>query len=228
MNKNLYNYLGESLRQTVGSVTTNFTTDLEGGLSQVLSDGTHTYLYGNGRIAQFSETETGYFLGDALGSVRQPADEAGAVTLVEAYQPYGDLLESEGEAQSSYGFTGEWNDSNSDLTYLRARWYDSGTGRFVSKDTWEGDYYKPASYVGWLYAYGNPILYVDPEGEYNRYAAVRAAQAADLFDNFSQSEVWNAIGTDCTAFVSYALWTGGLKDYRSNPENDGKQSFIRY
>jgi YD repeat-containing protein len=67
-----YNGLGERLRQTVDSTTTNFTADLEGGLSQVLSDGTHTYLYGNGRMAQFAETETGYFLGDALGSALSP------------------------------------------------------------------------------------------------------------------------------------------------------------
>jgi len=36
----------------VAGVTTTYTLDLAAGLTQVLADGTHTYLYGNGRIAQ--------------------------------------------------------------------------------------------------------------------------------------------------------------------------------
>ncbi len=56
-------------------MTTNYTLDLAAGLTQVVDDGTNTYLYGNGRIAQVDST-TEYFLGDALGSVRQLADSA--------------------------------------------------------------------------------------------------------------------------------------------------------
>jgi len=56
--------------QTVNNVTTNYTLDLASGLTQVLADGTDTYLYGAGRIAQYHAGEADYFLGDALGSVR--------------------------------------------------------------------------------------------------------------------------------------------------------------
>jgi hypothetical protein len=41
------------------------------GLPKVLTDPTTTYLYGNGRIAQYSGANTNYFLSDALGSERQ-------------------------------------------------------------------------------------------------------------------------------------------------------------
>lgn len=47
-------------------MTTNFTLDLNTGLTHVLADGTNTYLYGNGRIGQFAGAESAYFLGDAL------------------------------------------------------------------------------------------------------------------------------------------------------------------
>jgi hypothetical protein len=47
------------------------------GLTQVLADGDYSYLYGQGRIAQFDGADFDYFLGDALGSVRQLADETG-------------------------------------------------------------------------------------------------------------------------------------------------------
>ena len=42
----------------------NYTLDFNVGFTQALSDGTYTYLYGNGRIAQV-ETTAEYFLGDA-------------------------------------------------------------------------------------------------------------------------------------------------------------------
>ncbi len=46
-----YNGLGDRLQQTVNGETTNYTLDLNAGLTQVLDDGTDTYLYGVDRIA---------------------------------------------------------------------------------------------------------------------------------------------------------------------------------
>jgi YD repeat-containing protein len=43
---NTYNGLGDRLRQTVNGVPTTYVLDLNGGLAQVLSDGSNTYLYG--------------------------------------------------------------------------------------------------------------------------------------------------------------------------------------
>jgi hypothetical protein len=95
--------------------------DQAAGLTQVLADGTNTYLYGNGRIAQVSATGTDYFLGDALGSVRQLANASGAVTLAKSYQPYGSVMSSVGSRTSIYGWTGEIADAGTGLVYLRAR-----------------------------------------------------------------------------------------------------------
>ncbi len=108
-------------------MTTAYTLDMAGGLTQVLSDGTHTYLYGNRRIArriaQYSGTAPEYFLPDALGSVRQITDSSGEVTLAQTYQPFGEILSQGGAGQSPYGYAGEWEDSESGLVYLRARHY---------------------------------------------------------------------------------------------------------
>ena len=97
-----------------------------------MADGTNTYLYGNGRIAQTSST-TEYFLGDALGSVRQLVNSAGAVTLTQSYAPYGETVSSVGSGTSAYQYTGESRDANG-LTYLRARYLDSSIGRFTQRD----------------------------------------------------------------------------------------------
>jgi hypothetical protein len=107
---------GDRLSQTVGVTTTTYTLDLAVGLTKVLSDGTDTYLYGNGRIAQSGAFGAQYFLGDALGSVRQLVDANGDVLLAQSYQPYGELLESFGEGASSYGFTAEMRDEFDLLT----------------------------------------------------------------------------------------------------------------
>ena len=80
-----YNGLGGCLQQTVdpssGSgqvVTTNYTLDLNTGLTQVLADGTNAYLYGLGRIGEQQPEGWAYHQGDALGSVRQLTDTAAA------------------------------------------------------------------------------------------------------------------------------------------------------
>ena len=131
-------------------------------MTQVLNDGTNQYLYGVGRIAQVNTT-TEYFLGDALGSVRQITDASGEITLAKSYAPYGETANSAGSAVSPFAFTGEQQDV-SGLTYLRARYYSSGDGRFLTRDTWMGEYNRPLSLNRWMYVEGNPINYTDPSG----------------------------------------------------------------
>ncbi len=102
-----YNGLGDRLQQTVNGTGNAYALDLAGGLTQVLSDGTRTYLYGSGRIAQYTGMTAEYFLGDALGSVRQLADASGNVTLAKSYEPYGEVIGSASTSNASYGRRGE-------------------------------------------------------------------------------------------------------------------------
>jgi RHS repeat-associated protein len=128
----------------------------------VLEDGTNTYLYGVSRIAQYGASSPQYFLGDALGSVRQLVDASGNVTLAKSYQPYGEVLIVAGDGATNYGFTNEWTSQG--LIYLRARWYSPQSGRFISKDVWQGNLKTPMSNNAWLYVYANPVNLTDPSG----------------------------------------------------------------
>ena len=157
-----YNGLGDRLQETTNGSTTTFTMDLNSGLTQALADDTQTYLYGLGRIAQTNATTTEYFLGDALGSVRQLTGPTGAVTLSESYDPYGTVSMSAGTSQTDYGYTNEYQSQEG--IYLRARMYVPATGRFLTRDTWSGDANLPMSYNKWVYAYAQPINYLDPSG----------------------------------------------------------------
>ena len=106
------------------AATTNYTVDLNAGLTQVLADGSDTYLYGVSRIGQ-QGADWAYHLPDALGSVRQLADASGAISHAQAFEPYGESLAAFGSLASSYGFAGEWTDGTG-LQYLRARYYAPG------------------------------------------------------------------------------------------------------
>jgi RHS repeat-associated protein len=130
-------------------------------LIQVLSDGTTTYTYGLGRISQQSGNASEYFLGDALGSVRQMTDNAGEVTFAKSYNPYGEVMSVSGNRTSIYAYTGEATDA-SGLTYLRTRYYSPADGRFLTKD--------PSGAESNLYTYarGNPVNRIDPTGLFSK------------------------------------------------------------
>jgi len=116
-------------------------------------------------------TTTEYFLGDALGSVRQLTDASGEITLAKSYAPYGETANSAGSAISPFAFTGEQQDV-SGLTYLRARYYSSGDGHFLTRDTWMGDYNRPLSLNRWNYVSANPVNHSDPSGYCTGYKGI--------------------------------------------------------
>jgi RHS repeat-associated protein len=163
-----YNGLGDRLSQN----GVEYTLDLNSGLTQLLDDGTNTYTYGLGRISQTNVT-TEYFLGDALGSVRQMTNNLGDITLINAYEPYGNMTHSAGNSQTNYGFTGEITDATGNI-YLRARYYNPLDGRFLSRDTWGGDTNIPMSFNAWLYTYANPVNATDPSGYITEQQAPKA------------------------------------------------------
>jgi len=186
---------------------------LNAGLTQVLTDGTNTYLYGNGRISQHA-TQTEYFLGDALGSVRQLADTAGAVTLTQSYAPYGETVSSIGSGASAYQFTGESLDANG-LTYLRARYYNSGDGRFLSRDTWNGNYNRPLSLNRWGYVEGNPINLTDASGHFPAIPDLLLMSANNAI-MFSKS-AYSKLGPLCLGLGS---------GYNNNPDTMGVEDIL--
>ena len=81
-----------------------------------------------------------------------------------AYNPYRVVTTTGGSAQTRYGCTNEYIGDSTQLVYLRARMYAPSIGRFLTKDTWSGDYQNPLTLNAWNYTSGNPINRVDPSG----------------------------------------------------------------
>ncbi len=81
-----------------------------------------------------------------------------------ARDTYGTLLRHTGSSDTPFLFTGEQYDPEAGLYYLRARYYSPELSRFLTRDTYEGTLADPLSQNPYLYARGNPVLYVDPSG----------------------------------------------------------------
>ena len=98
------------------------------------------------KLAQVDSTNTDYFLGDALGSTRQLVNSGDEITLAESYDPFGNPLSGAGSGGSIFGYTSEQTDVTG-LQYLRARYYDPGAGRFLTRDSFAGYADLPQSHL---------------------------------------------------------------------------------
>jgi RHS repeat-associated protein len=159
-----YTYNGDGLRasKSVSGVSEPFVWDTVDGLPLILQDGSSSYVTGLGglpleQIANGSVT--GYYHLDQLGSVRAITDGAGSTLATYSYDPYGNLTSQASTVVNPFGFTGQYQDAESGLYYMRARYYDPSVGQFISVDPARATTREPYAYVS-----NNPVNGVDPLG----------------------------------------------------------------
>jgi RHS repeat-associated protein len=172
----VYDAFGNRVSKTVNNVTTQYLVEDDvnpTGLPQVLEEvqngaAVRTYTYGLQRVSEsqmVSGTLTTSFYGyDGAGSVRQLTNSAGAVTDAYEYDAFGNSFTKQGTTPNNYMYRGEQYDSDLGLYYLRARYYNPATGRFLSRDPEDGKPLDPASLHKYLYADGDPVNGFDPRG----------------------------------------------------------------
>jgi len=122
------------------------------------------YVYdGVGLVAKTTSDNQYYYHYDGLGSTIAITDSDGEVVNSYAYSPEGlvgvGVPETIPNPFQYVGYFGVMAEGNG-LYFMRARYYDPETGRFINKD--------PIGYMGGmnLYAYvqNNPVNWIDPEG----------------------------------------------------------------
>jgi RHS repeat-associated protein len=86
----------------------------------------------------------------------------GTVTDTYAYDAFGNKISSTGTTPNEFLYRGEQYDTDLGLYYLRARYYNPATGRFMSRDPDVGHIADPATLHKYLYAGGNPVDLTDP------------------------------------------------------------------
>jgi len=107
-----------------------------------------------------------WYHSDAVGSVRAlTTGSTGATISAESYSAFGLKAGEQGKAASSHQFAGEQLDPTG-LYYNRARYYNPSSGRFIGRDSVEGEATNPVSLNHYTYGWNNPIMQTDPGGNF--------------------------------------------------------------
>ena len=165
-----YDPFGRRIQKSGPMGTTNYLYDGKSLGSNVIEE---TDVSGNvlARYSQFpsldqplAELRSGvssYYEQDAIGSVSALTNAAGALANTYTYDSFGNLTASTGAIANPFQYTGRDYDSEDSISYYRARYYDSATGRFLSED--------PIRFAGginlYAYALDSPVNKNDPEGK---------------------------------------------------------------
>ncbi len=169
-----YNYRYDGLRfsKTVDGSTKYFTYNGGNITSELTSQGTYNYYRGLSLIGMANpQQEKLYYVqnykGDIIGlkdGIRNPVQSY-------SYDPFGNLAtdteklsfeamwaQETSQVYNPFGYCGEYFDLSSGFYYLRGRYYDPATERFITED--------PMKDGGNWYAYcGNdPVNFIDPSG----------------------------------------------------------------
>lgn len=142
---------------------TRYVSDVDSGLPVILDDGARKYVWGLGLAYGVNGSSLEVYHADRLGSVRELTDATGAVIATYRTDEWGIPTQVTGTSGQPFRFTGEPFDGTG-LLHLRARYYDPGHGRFMSRDTWPGSMASPQTLNRYAYATGYPSTLTDPSG----------------------------------------------------------------
>ncbi len=114
-----------------------------------------------GATAQ-TKTVTYYYV-DQLGNVLETTDGQGNTVTRSDYKPFGEgAINTEPNGPA---YSGHVHDSETDLTYMQARYYDAAVGRFLSPDPIAPSSGNIFSTNRFAYVNNNPVRYNDPSGK---------------------------------------------------------------
>lgn len=119
-------------------------------------------LLGLQHFAESGADGTRFYLEDALGSMVGTTNAAGALLGTVEYEAFGRSRAS--TLAASFGFTGEQIDAETGLMFLRARYYDTSTGAFISQDPYIYSMVNSQALNRYAYVTNNPVNLVDPLG----------------------------------------------------------------
>jgi RHS repeat-associated protein len=161
-------------------------------------------------VGTSSAATTTYLHLDHLGGMNVATDGNQEVVQTLDYYPYGSQRIATGSFSEQRRFTGHEYDSESDLTYANARYYEQKIGRWLSRDPQEGDITNPQSLNTYSYSLNNPVKYLDPNGEaavlftglsnnpgdmYNiAYLIQKQAVSSHISPPFVEVRDWNDVG----------------------------------
>ena len=168
-----YNASGLRYEKTVNGETINHVWD---GNKQIVADvidnqfyEADCYIRGTNLVAKYNywngkKTEYTYYTQNAHGDVVNLTDKDGKVTKSYRYDAFGVEKNIDENDTNAFRYCGEYYDKETATVYLRARYYNPSTGRFISRDSFAGKNEDPLSLNKYTYCHNNPIISIDPSG----------------------------------------------------------------
>ena len=214
---------GNRLKAVRNGVTTKYVYDAAGNLlAEADSSGaiTQYYIHGAGLIALKPQGDGVYcYHFDATGNTVALTDQSGSIANTYAYKPFGEMTQGQTQTITQpFTYVGQYGVMAEPYGYyyMRARYYDSASGRFVSED--------PLGFGGGdvnLYAYvrANPIMFVDPLGLCANSLSNRALNWAGRV--FEGSRIGSGVGASMTASVGVVSANVGYSNVRGNQVSPG-------
>lgn len=156
-----------------------------------------------------------YYLYNGHGDVVQTVTASGEVQNQYDYDVFGNRTLTIELYAESIQYAGEFYDAESGLYYLRARYYDPYTARFISEDSYRGEDTNPLSLNLYTYAHNNPILFLDPTGHWaagDEKLNVEAQAKIIALTNAYYKAVTDAEKKAISAQATTVRTTAGAKD----------------
>ncbi len=227
-NTRTHTYDGDGLLRSraEGAATTAFLWDGSVAPAPLLVAGSDRVVHGLGPLyLARADGTTLTLVRDALGSVRAEVTDQGVIARAFRYAAYGEIVQPNANAPTLLGFASELRDPTG-LVYLRARWYDPGTGRFTSKDPFPGHESSPSSLNAYLYAVGRPTLLLDPMG-LEPHRSNWAYDIADLIGDMDNSNPRGSPPPRGFRLSQWVSWLSGARSARPGLSRKPLRSFDR-
>ncbi|MGL5694612.1 MAG: polymorphic toxin-type HINT domain-containing protein, partial [Peptostreptococcaceae bacterium] len=138
--------------------------------------------------------ETYYFYNkDMRESTTNLVDVEGKSVVAYEYTDFGETeIKGDENFYNEIGYTGGIYDNKTGLYYLNARYYNPEDGRFLTEDTYRGEFSDPSSMHLYAYCVNNPIAYTDPSGHIPVWGIINAGFGA--LDGYSYAKKKNLKG----------------------------------
>lgn len=172
-----YDDAGNRLMATRNGVTTKYIYDVTGNLlaeADVNNNITRYYVYGAGLLAMV--TPAGQIFNyhfNVTGNTVAMTDQSQTMVNKYAYEPFGRIANQQETIVQPFKYVGQFGvmAETNGFYYMKARYYDSNVGRFISEDPkgFDGGDDNLMAYVG-----GNPVMRTDPSGEFINFGAAGA------------------------------------------------------
>lgn len=119
-----------------------------------------------------------------------------------------------------FAFNGEEQSQRTGLQYLRARYYDSSSGSFISMDSYEGSIMSPLSQNRYTYAENDPVNNFDPSGH--------AAASSKGIERYVDSSDINELRAFMQGAAMYQGARAASENFYGNLMSAQATSFMNY